>query len=388
MTAPDKRVLVVYGTRPEAIKLAPLVHELRQVQGLHPVLAVTGQHRSMLDQVNELFDLTPDFDLDIASPGQTLSAITAAAMSGLDRVLTEVEPEAVVVQGDTTTTFAGALAGFYHRRSVVHLEAGLRTGDRHSPYPEEINRLLTTRLTDLHLAATAANRRNLIGEGIPPADVVVTGNTIIDALAHTLERGAPYGDAALAELDSDPRRVLLVTAHRRESWGAGMRRIGAALAELAQDPELVVVVPVHKNPGVRDDLLPPTANHDNVIVTEPLDYGAFCRLLARADVVLTDSGGIQEEAPSLGKPVLVMRDITERHEALEAGTARLVGTQTADIVDAVRGLFGDPAQYASMATAVNPYGDGKAARRAGCAISELLGLGAREPEFRGAGGPP
>jgi UDP-N-acetylglucosamine 2-epimerase (non-hydrolysing) len=275
----------------------------------------------------------------------------------------------------------GALAAFYHQLPVVHLEAGLRTFDRYSPYPEEVNRRLTTQLATLHLAPTSTSRDNLLREGIDPEKVVVTGNTVIDALLDVVERKAPYGDPALDDVDQDPRRVLLVTAHRRESWGEPMASVGRAIARIARShPDVLVVFPIHRNPVVREVITPLLAGLDNVRVIEPLDYGGFSRLMQRSAVVLTDSGGVQEEGPSLGKPVLVLRDTTERPEAVVAGTVRLVGTDEQTIVDAVSELFDDPAAYDRMANAVNPYGDGLAAARSVTAIAHELGLGpAAEP---------
>lgn len=374
--------MVIYGTRPEAVKLAPVISALHASgAGLHPIVTVTAQHREMLDQVNTLFGIVPDHDLGIIRDRQTLSEITVRAVEGLSPIIAAEAPDAVLVQGDTTTTFVGALTAFYHRVPVVHLEAGLRSHDRYAPFPEEVNRSLTTRLATLHLAPTGRSRDNLLREGIDPRAVVVTGNTVIDALLTTVGRRAPYGDPALDTLDRDPRRVLLVTAHRRESWGEPMRGIGRALARLAADPELLVVLPVHRNPVVREQLLPALAGRPNVIVVDPLPYAGFARLMHRADLILTDSGGIQEEGPSLGKPVLVLRDTTERPEAIAAGTARLIGTDEDAIVAAVRLLLTDGAAYRSMAQAVNPYGDGQAAPRCVAAIAHLLGVGDRLDEF-------
>jgi UDP-N-acetylglucosamine 2-epimerase (non-hydrolysing) len=367
-----RRVMVIYGTRPEAIKLAPIVEAMAAAETLRPVVVVTAQHREMLDQVNTLFGIVPDVDLDLLRPGQTLASLTNRILGGLMPVLERERPDAVVVQGDTTTTFVGALAAFYNRVPVVHVEAGLRTFDRYSPYPEEVNRRLTTALASLHLAPTATSRDNLLREGVDATSVVVTGNTIIDALLATVGRCVPYGDSSLEDLDADPRRVLLVTSHRRESWGPAMRGIGRALARLADDPNLLIVLPVHRNPVVREAILPPLARRANVLVVEPLSYGGFARLLNRASVILTDSGGIQEEGPSLGKPVLVMRNTTERPEAVAAGTSRLVGTEETHIVREVRRLLGDPAAYAAMSQAINPYGDGRAAARSLAAITALL----------------
>jgi UDP-N-acetylglucosamine 2-epimerase (non-hydrolysing) len=386
--ASPKRVMVVFGTRPEAIKVAPLIQALAAAPWSQPMVAVTAQHRRILDQVLELFAISPNYDLDIMQSGQTLTDVTVGALSGLGPVLADADPELVVVQGDTTTTFAAALAGFYRRVPVVHLEAGLRTGDVLSPYPEEMNRRLTSQLASLHLAPTPTARNSLLAEGVKPDSVVVTGNTVIDALHWTVGRRVPYRVQELAALDTDPRKVLLVTAHRRESWGEPMAAIGAALADLAlSEPELLIVLPIHPNPRVRQALLPAVTGLGNVLVVEPLAYGEFARLLNRATIVLTDSGGVQEEAPSLGKPVLVMRDTTERPEAVAAGTARLVGTDRDQIVANVRSLLHDGDAYAAMANAVNPYGDGRAAERSCRAIARFLGLEATVDEFTPADPP-
>jgi UDP-N-acetylglucosamine 2-epimerase (non-hydrolysing) len=380
--------MVVFGTRPEAIKVAPLIQALAAAPWSRPVVAVTAQHRRILDQVLELFAICPNYDLDIMRSGQTLTDVTVGALDGLGPVLADADPDLVVVQGDTTTTFAAALASFYRRVPVVHLEAGLRTGDVLSPYPEEMNRRLTSQLASLHLAPTPTARANLLAEGVDPSSVVSTGNTVIDALHWTVGRRMPYRDRELAELDTDPRPVLLVTAHRRESWGEPMTAIGAALADLARsEPDLLVVLPVHPNPRVREALVPAVTGMANVLVVEPLAYGEFARLLDRATIVLTDSGGVQEEAPSLGKPVLVMRDTTERPEAVAAGTARLVGTDHDQIVANVCSLLHDADAYAAMANAVNPYGDGRAAERSCQAMARFLGLDATVSEFTPADPP-
>lgn len=375
------RVLVVYGTRPEAIKLAPVVRALDAAPGLEPVVAVTGQHRQMLDQVNELFGIEPAFDLDLLRGRPDLTGITTGALEGLAPVIAEVAPELVVVQGDTTTVFAAALAAFYARVPVAHVEAGLRTGNRDNPYPEEVNRVLTSHLTSLHLAPTSRSRTNLLAEGIDPDDIVVTGNTVIDALLDVVARDLQPQEPALERV-AHASRVVLVTSHRRESWGEPMARTARAVARLAHDfPETLVVLPAHLNPGVRDVLLPPLAGRDNVLVTEPLSYADMAYVLARAALVLTDSGGVQEEAPSLGKPVLVLRDTTERPEAVDAGTVRLVGTDEDVIVKEASQLLTDSDAYAAMARAVNPYGDGQAAGRVAAAVAWRLGLGTAAEEF-------
>jgi UDP-N-acetylglucosamine 2-epimerase (non-hydrolysing) len=377
-----QRVFVVFGTRPEAIKLAPVLRQLERSPLFEPVVAVTGQHREMLEQVLDLFSIVPDYDLDIIEPRQSLTAITTRVLAGLEPIFAAERPDAVIVQGDTTTTFAGALAGFYHQVPVVHVEAGLRTCDLDAPYPEEANRQLTSRITSLHLAPTLGNKANLVAENVDPGKIVVTGNTVVDALLQAADLSDGYGDPALADLDDDPRRVILVTAHRRESWGEGQAAIGRALADIARtEPDVLIVFPIHRNPVVREHIQPPLAGLANVRIVEPLEYGALVRLMKRAQLVLTDSGGIQEEAPSLGKPVLVLRETTERPEAVAAGTVRLVGTEEASVIGAVRTLLHDQSEYAAMANAVNPYGDGRAAERSVAALAHFFGAGERPDEF-------
>lgn len=379
------KIMPIFGTRPEAIKMAPIVAELQESPLFDCVVTVTGQHREMLDQVNELFGIVPDHDLDILQQRQSLSAIMTRTIDGLDRLFTADKPDAVIVQGDTTTSTAGAIAAFYHGIPVVHVEAGLRSGDLFSPFPEEANRKITSQIASLHLAPTPVSKANLLAEGISADDVVVTGNSVIDALLTTVGKEIPFTDPQLEELAASGRRILLVTTHRRENQGDAMRGVARALARLADsEPELAIVLPVHKNPAVREAVLPALEGKSNVVVTEPLPYGEFTRMLSLAHVVLTDSGGVQEEAPSLGKPVLVMRDNTERPEALEAGTVKLIGTDEEKIVAEVTRLLHDPAHFEAMANAVNPYGDGKAAARTVAAIQELLGVGCRIAEFDGA----
>jgi UDP-N-acetylglucosamine 2-epimerase (non-hydrolysing) len=374
--------MVVYGTRPEAIKMAPVIEALNRSRMFRSTVTVTAQHRGLLDQVHALFGIRADHDLDILSERQSLTDITRRVLDGLCPLLRRERPDAVLVQGDTTTAFAGALAAFYNQVPVVHLEAGLRTDDRYSPFPEEINRRLATQLASLHLAPTWHARDNLLRDGVAPSSVVVTGNTVVDALHWAVGQKAHYGDPALADLDDTTRRVLLVTAHRRESWGSGMESIGGALADLARtEPDLLIVFPLHPNPVVRAAILSHVEGIGNVRLTEPLAYGAFARLMDRSHLILTDSGGIQEEGPGLGKPVLVMRDTTERPEAIRAGTSRLVGTDREHIVKQVRGLLHDREAYAAMARAVNPYGDGRAADRTVRAIGHWMGLCERPAEF-------
>jgi UDP-N-acetylglucosamine 2-epimerase (non-hydrolysing) len=380
-----RRIIVVFGTRPEAIKLAPVILGLRESPVWDPTVVVTAQHREMLDSVLETFEIAPQFDLDIIQDRQSLSDITVRALERLAPLLEAQRPDAVLVQGDTTTTFAGALAAFYQRIPVVHLEAGLRTSDPAAPFPEEINRRLTTQVAALHLTPTWSSRANLLRENIRPDQVLVTGNTVIDAMLWALAREPRESSELLDRLNHEPRRLLLVTAHRRESWGPPLEAIARALARLARsEPDLIVVLPMHRNPVVREALAPALQSLDNVITTEPLPYDTFVRLMARADVVLTDSGGIQEEAPSLGKPVLVMRDTTERPEAVDAGTASMVGTDEEAIVAAVQRLLHDDATYERMAKAVNPYGDGHAAERTVAALTHLAGCGPRPEDFRPA----
>lgn len=380
-TSRPRRVMVVFGTRPEAIKLAPVILELQRSPLFSTVVVVTAQHREMLDQVLHVFGITPDADLDVIQPGQSLTDITVRALAGLSPLVAHHRPDAILVQGDTTTTFAAALSGFYHRVPVVHLEAGLRTFDRYSPFPEEINRRLTSQLATLHLAPTSTAMGHLRAEGVPAERIVVTGNTVIDALLWAAARDVAWGEQ-LRRLEDDDRLVLLVTAHRRESWGDGMKRIGQAVAEIGRsEPTLLVIFCLHLNPVVRDAVLPAIEGLANVLVVEPLTYILFARLMARSHVILTDSGGIQEEGPSLGKPVLVMREHTERPEAIHSGTARLVGTDVDGIVSAVRGLLHDGEAYAAMAQAVNPYGDGHASTRTVSALAHLFSLADRPADF-------
>ncbi|MEQ9915213.1 UDP-N-acetylglucosamine 2-epimerase (non-hydrolyzing) [Pectobacterium aroidearum] len=363
------KVLTVFGTRPEAIKMAPLVHALAQDGAFESRICVTAQHREMLDQVLRLFDITPDYDLDIMRPGQGLSEISCRILSGLEPVMTEFKPDLVLVHGDTTTTLATSLAAFYQRIPVGHVEAGLRTGNLYSPWPEEANRKLTGHLAMYHFAPTENSRQNLLREHLSDRHIFVTGNTVIDALFWVRDR--ILGDATLrCSLDEkyafldDNKKLILVTGHRRESFGGGFERICSALADIARrHPEVQIVYPVHLNPNVSEPVNRILSGIDNVMLIAPQDYLPFVYLMNRSYMILTDSGGIQEEAPSLGKPVLVMRDTTERPEALEAGTVKLVGTEVASIVDAVSMLLTDEEAYQSMSRAHNPYGDGQACQR-------------------------
>ncbi|MGJ6980113.1 non-hydrolyzing UDP-N-acetylglucosamine 2-epimerase [Aestuariimicrobium soli] len=376
------KVLVVYGTRPEAIKVAPLIAALDRSECLEVITAVTGQHREMLDQVNQLFGIEPNHDMDLFSPGQSLNTLAARVIAGTDDLLDSIAPDAVVVQGDTTTVAMVAIASFMRGIKVIHLEAGLRSHDILSPFPEEANRRLAGQVTSLHLAPTPQARDNLLREGFTVDDVVVTGNTVIDALLEAAEKPVEFADPKVAKAVASGQRLILLTVHRRENLGAPMARIADALAILARShPDVVVVFPAHRNPKMRETVFPVLEPLPNVVITEPLDYLQFVHLQKAAHLVLTDSGGVQEEAPSLGKPVLVLRENTERPEAVTAGTARLIGTNTERIVFEAHRLLEDELAYEEMAQATNPYGDGQAASRATAAIAELLGVGRRVPAF-------
>jgi len=359
------KVMTIFGTRPEAIKMAPVVLELKKYpEHIQTIVAVTAQHREMLDQVLNLFNIVPDYDLDIMSQGQTLFDITCRAMQGLNEVLAAEKPDIVLVHGDTTTTFAGALAAFYHQITVGHIEAGLRTYNKNSPFPEEMNRKLTGSLTDLHFAPTITARKNLLNEAVAEEATFITGNTVIDALLATVNSEYQFADEMLQNIDYRGKRIILVTTHRRENIGEPMRHVYQALRDIVTEFEDVeVVFPVHKNPLVREVVESELGDIRRVRLIEPLDYEPFANLLARSYLVLTDSGGVQEEAPALGKPVLVLRDTTERPEAIEAGTVKLIGTDKERVYSEARLLLADRSEYDCMANACNPYGDGQAARR-------------------------
>ncbi len=358
------KVMSVFGTRPEAIKMAPVVKALEEDPAIDSVLCVTAQHRAMLDQVLELFELSPDYDLDIMKPEQTITMITTAVLEGLEPILRKEKPDLVLVHGDTTTSFATALACFYQQINVGHVEAGLRTGNKYSPFPEEMNRVLTGHIADIHFAPTELNRRNLAAEGVAPEKIVITGNTVIDALLTVAGRPYEFTDETLRSLDFEGKRVITVTCHRRENLGEYMAHIFSALAEIAREFEDVeIVYPVHLNPKVRSAAAEYLGGIPNVHLIEPLTYQPFVNLMARSYLILTDSGGMQEEAPSLGKPVLVVRRETERPEAVQAGTVRLAGVEKDTIYAMIKELLTDRASYDAMARAVNPYGDGKAAGR-------------------------
>jgi UDP-N-acetylglucosamine 2-epimerase len=364
MPDPSPRVLSVFGTRPEAVKMAPVVERLRRTPGVEARVCVTAQHRQMLDQVLDLFDIKPDFDLDVMEPDQGLASLTIAIFRKLDTVLEAFRPDWVLVQGDTTTVMAASLLAFYRHIRVGHVEAGLRTGDKWQPFPEEINRRVAATVADLHFAPTTRARDNLLREGVAPDHIVVTGNPVIDALHAIAARPYDPSSGLLAGLPFE-RRIILVTAHRRENFGAPLEGIFTALRRLAERyrNDVAIVYPVHLNPHVREPAQRRLGDVPNIFLLEPLDYLPMVHLLRRCTLVLTDSGGLQEEGPALGKPVLVMRQVTERPEAVEAGTARLVGTEADRIEAEVRRLLDNPAAYGEMAHAVNPFGDGHAAER-------------------------
>lgn len=381
-----RKVLTILGTRPEAIKLAPVIMELRRRSGDFVCrVCATGQHREMLDQALAPFEIKPDHDLDIMVPAQTLAQVAATVLEGLESVIVSEAPDLVLVQGDTTTAFCGALTAYYHRIQVGHVEAGLRTGHKFAPFPEEVNRCLIARVADYHFSPTEHAREALLREGVAPGSVFVTGNTVIDALLWVRERIClvpPILPDSLAGV-VEGREMILVSGHRRESFGKGFENICSAIREVADTfPNLVFVYPVHLNPNVREPVNRILGGHQRIRLIEPLPYEAFVWLMDRATIVLTDSGGIQEEAPTLGKPVLVMRDTTERPEGIAAGNARLVGTRQSGIVEGVAALLRDPARRAAMAAVSNPYGDGKAAAR----IADVLtGIGRRDEQRSDSG---
>lgn len=372
------KLMTVFGTRPEAIKMCPLVLEMRKYpEYIQPIVAVTAQHREMLDQVLELFGIKPDYDLNIMTSGQTLYDVTTRALMGLKPVMEEAKPDMVLVHGDTTTTFAGALAAFYAQIPVGHVEAGLRTGNKYSPYPEEMNRKLTCAIADMHFAPTATSKANLLKENVVPENILVTGNTVIDALQTTVRSDYHFEDEDFNKVFASGRRLILMTTHRRENLGEPMRHVYRALKSVLETHEAVeAIFPVHKNPKVREIVQQELGHLNRVHLIEPMDYEPFANLMAKVDIVLTDSGGIQEEAPALGKPVLVLRDTTERPEAVEAGTVKLVGTAYEDVLRETNLLLDDARHYRSMAEAANPYGDGKACQRIISAILRKNGFDA------------
>jgi len=364
-----KRILTVFGTRPEAIKMAPLVHALAADERFDAKVCVTAQHREMLDQVLELFEITPDYDLNLMKPGQDLTDVTCGILQGLKPVLSEFKPEHVLVHGDTATTLSTTLAAYYQQIKVGHVEAGLRTGNIYSPWPEEGNRKLTGALADLHFAPTETSKKNLLVENVSEDKIIITGNTVIDALLEVVEK-LKTNEALKSEMQekfsflNPEKRLVLITGHRRESFGGGFERICTAISQLAKEfPNVEFVYPMHLNPNVREPVNRLLKELDNVFLIEPLDYLPFVYLMNQAYVLLTDSGGIQEEAPSLGKPVLVMRDATERPEAVDAGTVKLVGTSVEKIFSELAELLSNEKAYEQMSFAHNPYGDGKACAR-------------------------
>ncbi|MDZ7270124.1 MAG: UDP-N-acetylglucosamine 2-epimerase (non-hydrolyzing) [candidate division KSB1 bacterium] len=376
------RVMVIFGTRPEVIKLAPVIAALRE----HPsyfatTVVVTAQHRSMMDQMLEVFGIQPDRDLNIMEENQSLARVTCNALQRLDGVLAEYAPQVIIVQGDTTTTFVAALCGYYHKVAVAHVEAGLRTGRKYSPFPEEINRRLTSALAELHFAPTPLAKENLLREGVEPENIFVTGNTVVDAVQSIVAEPPHFRDARLAALMQNGLRTVAITAHRRENWGPALENIAEAvlrLASLCEDVQFVF--PVHLNPNVRAVFKRRLRGHPRIHLLEPLDYRSFVHLLGRSVLILTDSGGIQEEAPSLRKPVLVMREVTERPEGLASGWLKLVGCDVERIVSEAQRLLEDSALYSLAISAPNPYGDGKAAQRIIEALCFHFGLSDRRPE--------
>lgn len=364
------KVLFVFGTRPEAIKMAPIIKQMWQYPDIFDVqVCVTAQHREMLDQVLRLFNIQPDYDLDLMRPNQTLSNLTAQVFQSLDPIIAKEKPDWLLIQGDTTTVMAAGLVAYYHRVKVGHVEAGLRTHDKFQPFPEEANRRIASTVADLHFAPTTVARDNLVHEGIAEETIQVTGNTVIDALLEVVRRKYDFNNDPMTKIPFH-KRIILVTAHRRENFGEPLQTICHALRIIAEEyaEEVQIVYPVHLNPNVRETVYTMLGNISNITLLEPLDYLTFAHLIEKSYLILTDSGGLQEEAPSLGKPVLVLRDTTERPEAIEAGTARLVGTKTERITQEVFHLLNCQTAYSQMAHAVNPYGDGHAAER----ICQLL----------------
>ena len=384
MSSLRKNIAVVFGTRPDTIKLAPIILELRKHPRFRVITIATAQHRHMLDQVLDVFKIKPDFDLDIMEPKQSLAKLTKNSIAALDDVLVETRPDMVLVQGDTTTTFVGSLAAFYRQIPVGHVEAGLRTQDKANPFPEEINRRLTSCIADLHFAPTSTAKRALLKENIRSENVIVTGNSVIDALRYSIKKVYNFPDRRLNEFVKERRRIILLTMHRRENWGTPMTGACEAVKKLArQYPDDRFVFPVHLNPIVREVVYPILGSIKNVVLIEPLPYSDFVNLMARSYLILTDSGGVQEEGPSLGKPILVLRTITERPEAVKSGTVKLVGLDPSRITVTARRLLDNATAYRQMANATNPYGDGYASRRTIQALQHFFGFSKKMPsEFR------
>jgi UDP-N-acetylglucosamine 2-epimerase (non-hydrolysing) len=375
------KIMTVFGTRPEAIKMGPLVKELEKVGVIDTIVCVTAQHRQILDQVLELFNISPHFDLDIMKDRQTLADITTKALEGLSAIFQQVKPDMVLVHGDTTTTFSGSLAAFYNKITVGHIEAGLRTYDKYFPYPEEINRRLTGVLSDLHFSPTLTNKSNLINEGVRKEKIYVTGNTVIDALKTTVNKNYKFSTKTLSEISCSNRKIIVVTAHRRENLGEPLENICRAVKFIAEKyHDLEIVYPVHPNPLVVETAERILGNHNRVHLVSPLDVQEMHNLMDRSFMIMTDSGGLQEEAPSLGKPVLVLRNETERPEAVKAGTVKIAGTYEDKIISLAVQLIEDDEEYRRMAKSLNPYGDGNASRRIVQAILYEFGLSTNKPE--------
>lgn len=370
-----KKIITIFGTRPEAIKMAPLVKELEKREGIDSKVCVTAQHREMLDQVLGLFDIKPDFDLNIMKSKQTLTGITNKVLEGLEEVFASEKPDMILVHGDTTTTFSGALAAFYQQIKVGHVEAGLRTFDKYFPFPEEMNRKLTGSLADLHFAPTKGSKSNLLREGINEKEVFITGNTVIDAMLHTVEDDYVFENETLNKIDFKNKKVIMITAHRRENWGKGIENICDALNKVvAENEDVELVYLVHLNPVVKDVVNAKLGGKERIHLLPPLDTKETHNLMNKCFMVMTDSGGLQEEAPHLGKPVLVLRDVTERPEAVEYGTVKLVGTDIDKIVNSANTLINNEEEYSKMSKAANPYGDGFASKRIADIIENYFGL--------------
>jgi len=367
------KVLIIFGTRPEAVKMAPIVKALKNEENFITKICVTAQHRDMLDQVLRIFDIEPDYDLNIFQSGQTLTQITCRALTGLEGVIEEFKPELILVQGDTTTVFTGALAAFYHNVKIGHVEAGLRSGNLYSPYPEEANRMLTGVLTDFHFAPTKNSKANLLREGYDENKIFITGNTSIDALQWVIDEDFKFDDVVINNIDFKNKKVILLTSHRRENIGEPMENIFSAIRDIVdENKDVEVIYPMHLNPKVREIAERILSASDRVHLVEPLDYLPFTNLMSKCYLVVTDSGGVQEEAPSLGKPVLVVRKETERPEGIESGTAKLAGTDRDTIYEYLNTLINNKEEYKKMANAVNPYGDGRAAEHIVNAIKEKM----------------
>ncbi len=360
----DLKIMTVFGTRPEGIKMAPIIKELEKREGVTSITCITAQHRQMLDQVLDLFHINPDYDLNIFKPGQTLTEITTRALQGLEEVIIKEKPDVLLVQGDTTTVFAGALAAFYQKVKIGHVEAGLRSGNLYSPYPEEANRKLTGILTDFHFAPTERNRQNLLKEDYPEEKIFITGNTVIDALKYAIKKDYIFDKDLLNKLDYKNKRVILITCHRNENIGKPMENIFTAVKDIVEKYEDVeLVFPMHLNPKVREIANKILMDNDRIHLIEPLDYEPMANLMSKVHLIVTDSGGLQEEGPTFGKPVLVVREETERPEGIEAGTAKLVGTNYKNVFNEIDLLLSNKEEYNKMANAVNPYGDGKTSER-------------------------